>query len=98
MTHVTDRPVLWLSDSCTAAGWLEVAAPIGAQVVIEAGGRTQTSWVTAQSAVGGNKPPIVRFGLGDAALVDRLEVTGMDGQVWLVEAPFEARRRVTITP
>ena len=98
MTHVTDRPVLWLSDSCTAAGWLEVAAPIGAQVVIEAGGRTQTSWVTAQSAVGGSKPPIVRFGLGEAALVDRLEVTGMDGQVWLVEAPFEARRRVTITP
>jgi hypothetical protein len=98
LTDVIARPKLWISDSCTADGWLDVEAPVGAAVEVEAGGRTQTAWVTTQSGMGGVRPPIAHFGLGSATAVDRLTVTGLDGTVWKVTEPFEGRRKVVVAP
>ena len=97
LVHASDDPLLYLSDGCTAAGWLEVEAPHGSRVEVTAGGVTQTAWITTDSACGGARLPRAHFGLGDAAQVDALTITLPGGDTIAAEAPFEARRIVTLS-
>ena len=90
------RPLLYLSRGCTAEGWLEVEGPEGARVEVTAGGVTQTTWLTTQSGLGVATPPIAHLGLGDAQTVDLLRVVTLRGEIYSLEEPFEARRRVTV--
>ncbi len=90
---------LWMSQGCTAAGWLAVEAPVGSRVAIEVDGRTQTAWVTSDPGFAAAKTPEVWFGLGEAQAVDRLVVTLPWGEGSIeVEGPFEARRRLVVAP
>ncbi len=95
ITQIEDRPQLYLSDSCTEAGWLEVEAPIGSRVQVEAGGRTQTNWVKTDAGYQSHRAPRVHFGLGEAETIDRLTVTLPDGRA-LAATGIEARRRVVV--
>ncbi len=94
-----ERPLLFLSEGCTDASWLAVEAPIGSVVRVDAGGRTHTAWVTSDQGYGAAGAPQAWFGLGEAAGIDRLEVTLPWGAGILVaEGPLAARRRVRVLP
>ena len=96
VTDVVDPPRLYLSEGCTAAGWLEVAAPEGSRVEVDAGGRTQVAWTRSKSGYGGARTPIAHFGLGESTMVDQLRVTTSNGELTQTDAPFEGRRRVLV--
>ncbi len=98
VTQMDGRPLLYLSDGCTAAGWLEVEAPHGSVVRVTAGGETFTDWVRADAGYQATGPVVAHFGLGDAETVDALEVTLPGGEVLSVTQPFEARRLVRLIP
>lgn len=95
VTSMDDRPLLYLSDGCTEAGWVEVEAPIGSVVRVEAGGRTQTNWVKTDAGYQSHRPARVHFGLGSAQTIDRLTVTLLDGTT-LEATDIGARRRIVI--
>jgi len=95
ITDVEAAPRLYMSDGCTAAGWLEVSAPLGSKVEICTDGVVQTAWSTTESSWGGAKPPTVHFGLGDAQAVERVVVTLLDGRIATAEG-LEARRSLTV--
>ncbi len=93
-SQVTERPSLWLSDGCTAPGWLAVEAPLHARVEVETSAGVQTAWVTTESAYGAARPPEAWFGLGAHQQVDRVTVTLLDGRsAWFED--LGARRRIS---
>lgn len=97
VSDVVDRPLLYLSEGCTAAGWLAVEAPLGSRVEVEAGGRVQVAWIHPSSGFGAAGPLEAWFGLGDAQVVDRLRVSLPWGAgEYVLEGPLEARRRVRL--
>lgn len=95
VTSISGAHHLYLSDGCTAAGWLDVEGPIGAEVRVEAGGRTQVGWISSESGWGASRAPVVHFGLGEAQRVDRLEVRWSGLGVAVDD--LEARRTVVVT-
>ncbi len=97
VTDVVAPPKLYLSEGCTAAGWLEVAAPPGTRVELTAGGRDQLHEVTHESSYAASGPAVAHVGLADAQVVDKLTITTPDGRV-LEATDLPARRRVTVAP
>jgi hypothetical protein len=69
---------------------------VGAKLVVEAGGRTQTRWITA-GGVGfaSSLPPEAHFGLGDAERIDRVRVRWPDGR-WSEVTGLEVDRRTEL--
>jgi hypothetical protein len=65
---------------------LLVRAAVGARVRVTAGGRTQVREVRAGSSYLGQNDVRVHFGLGHAAMVDRIEVTWSSERVEVVGA------------
>ena len=98
LTRAGEPPALYLSQGCTAAGWLAVEAPIGSRVQVEAGGVVQTAWVVSDPGFAAAKTPEVWFGLGDTQGVERLVVTLPWDQGTIEAADFDARRRIVVTP
>jgi hypothetical protein len=94
VSQVVERPSLYVSEGCTAAGWLAVEAPPHARVVVETERGRQTAWTTTESAYGAARPPVAWFGLGDAERVERLIVTLPDGRTSEL-TDLAPRRRVT---
>ncbi|MFT4623904.1 MAG: hypothetical protein ACI8PZ_002560 [Myxococcota bacterium] len=90
---------------CGEAGWLTVrlrdeatanTRGIGAVVDVFVDGRRQRRWVTAGStSMFTGQDPEIHVGLGDADMVDRVEVRWPDGEVSVREA-FGSRQRLTI--
>lgn len=93
-SQAADRPLLYLSEGCTAANWIEVDAPVGARVEVMAGGRTQTDWVTLDSGYIATTLPRVHLGLGETDVVDRIRVTLPGGETLHAVGPIDARQRV----
>jgi hypothetical protein len=87
ITQLDGPPVLLRNDS-PVGSWLEVTledgkggiAPIGAEVRIKAGGRSQWRDVAAGDSYMSTHDPRPHFGLGTATVVDELEVKWPDGQ------------------
>jgi hypothetical protein len=90
------RPLLYLSDSCTEAGWIEIEAPLGSKVAVEVDGVVQTNWVRVDSGYLSTRPAVLHFGLGEAQSIDRLTITLPGGDVIEATAPIEGRRRVVL--
>lgn len=95
VTSLEGPPLFFLSDSCTEAGWLEVTAPRGSRVEIDADGATQTAWVRGDEGYLANGPPRVHFGLGEAEGVEAMRVI-LPGGGRVETGPFEGRRRVRV--
>lgn len=95
VTDVVERPQLYLSDGCTADGWIEVAAPIDSRVEVTAEGRTFTAWTKTHFGYGGARRPLAHIGLGRAQAVDGIRVTTPLGAVYDIPA-IDARRRVIV--
>ena len=94
---VVDTPRLYLSDGCTEAGWVSVSAPIGSRVRVDAGGRSQTGWVSQESSYGAGKPAVAWFGLGSAQELDAVQIDTPDGRSVSISGPIEARRTILLT-
>ena len=91
---VAGQPALWLSDSCTAGSWVEVAAPAGSRVEATAGGTTFTGWASHDSGSGGARASVVHLGLGQADTADvRVVVPG--GQVYTADGVATRQRLST---
>jgi hypothetical protein len=87
ITNLDAPPTLLRNDS-TVGSWLEVTledgkggiAPIGAEVRVTAGGRTQWRDVAAGDSYMSTHDPRPHFGLGAATMVDQVEVRWPDGR------------------
>ncbi len=96
------RPVLWM-NRCTPGSFVDVTLVgpepniqgFGAIVRVTAGGRTQLRELFNLRAVG-QGPARLHFGLGDAELVDRLEVLWPDGAASVAES-LPVRRVLEVT-
>ncbi len=94
VTALSEPSHLYLSDGCTANGWIDVAAPIDSRVEVTAGGVTHTAWAQTHFGYGGARRPIAHIGLGDQQTVERIVVTTPMGEVMGLEGTLEARRQV----
>jgi len=94
--EVEQRPLLLLSDGCTANNWLQVAAPHGSRVEIDVGEQTRTAWANTASSFGGVAEPVAHFGLGAATEVREIRVQLPDGESLLLADTVQARRRITV--
>jgi hypothetical protein len=89
----TDRPPhLLLSAGCTGARWLEVEAPAGTTARVWAGGRAQVASLQDRPGYRATAPARHRFGLGDLAEVDAVELILPGGDRVRAEGPFAADR------
>ncbi len=95
-------PLLW-DNPCTAGAWIavELIGPAGnregygAQVVVEAGGRSERQEMQALRAMS-QGPSRLHFGLGAATTVDRIEVVWPGGE--RVEAEgLDVNRVITVS-
>ena len=92
---IRERPLVYLSDGCTTAGWLEVQGPTGSKVTVTDGERTQVAWITRESSLGSAGPAVLHFGLGQQARIDTLEVVLPGGET-LRRFDFDANRRLQV--
>jgi hypothetical protein len=97
VTDLYTAPHLYMSDSCTEASWLRIEAPAGSKITLTAGDRTWVDHVTRESGYGAGQPANVHIGLGDRAVVDRLEIRLLNGTTLVHSTPFLANRLVRIS-
>jgi len=98
ITHLDAAPTL-LRNGSRSGSWLTVvcdlpgggANPIGTQVFVTAGGRTQRRDIAAGDSYLSSGDPRPHFGLGSVEIVDRVEVRWPDG-TRSVRAAVPARR------
>lgn len=90
---------------CGSESWIEVEprapAPntfaIGAKVRVTAGGLTHTRWIMAGgTGQYSGQPPVAHVGLGNAELIDSVEVIWPDGEVSSF-TDVDVRQRLSIT-
>jgi len=91
-------PYLLLSDGCTAANWMEVSAPDGTEVTLEAEGTVRAALAGSDPGFAASGPATAHFGLGASESVDRITLRIPGGEVVVLEGPIEARRRLSWTP
>ena len=96
ITDVEHRPLMYMSQGCTANGWLRVEAPIHSKIELTAGGRTQTAWIDTHSSFAASTQPEFHFGLGATNTVTSLVVTLPTGEKLATTEAFEARRKVKV--
>ena len=98
VSDVEHRPIMLLSDGCTANTWLEVGAPHGSRIEVTAGGETWVGWANTASSFGGAVEPVVHFGLGLIDTVDKVSVQKPDGIIVEYDGPLSTRRRIDLKP
>jgi hypothetical protein len=91
-------PWVLRSEGCTADAWLEVEAPVGAEVRVEANGVSRAALVTGEPGWGATRPAITHIGLGDVDTVDRLTLRLPGGDEVNLDGPFAPRRRIAYAP
>lgn len=96
VSDVEHRPMLLMSDGCTANGWIEVAAPHGSRVEVSADGETWVGWTNTASSFGGAVEPVFHLGLGTIDTIDGVRVETPDGSIVEYEGSLQARRRLTL--
>jgi enediyne biosynthesis protein E4 len=98
VTDIDDRPLLFMSQGCTANAWVAIDGPIGTRIEIEAGGEKQYATIESHSSFSGSRTARAHIGLGENETIDFLKLTNPDGSVYEVETPIEARRIITYIP
>ena len=97
VADVERPPWVLESDGCTADNWVEVTAPPGSKVTVEAGGHTWAALASQQDGWCGWAPPTVHVGLGSATTIDRITVRApWHAAATIVDVPV--RTRLTWTP
>jgi hypothetical protein len=98
MSDAARTPWVYLSEGCTADAWLEVDAPTGSEVLVEAGGVRRAARIDTESGWGSTGPARAHLGLADAEIVDRVTLILPGGARRVLAGPLEPRRRLTYTP
>jgi hypothetical protein len=83
-----------MSTGCTRANWIEVEAPPGATVRVDAGDRAWTTLATAEPGMGASAPAVAHVGLGEATEVTRIVLTIPWVGTRTLVGPVPARQRV----
>jgi hypothetical protein len=94
ITDASERPLLFISQGCTSNAWIEVDAPIDAEVEICTEESCQVGWVRTDSGWGGSQSPVLHFGLADSPEVYRIGVKILGGKSWIWDQMVESRRIV----
>lgn len=88
-------PRYFASTGCTASHWLEVEAPAGTEIVVEAGGRARAALASTEHGMGSTGPARVHVGLGDDAMIDRVTARlPWATEPVVLDGPIEADRRI----
>ena len=98
-----DRPPFLLRNDTPGGSWITVVLepkgggppPIGAQVTLQAAGRTQRRDVAASDSYASTHDPRLHFGLGAAETVDSVDVRWPDGRHTLLR-DVKARQFLTV--
>jgi len=73
------RPTLLENVTAAGAHWVVVDAELGTRIEVRAGGTTRTRQSSSGGSYASNNDPRLHVGLGDAAAIDRLDVTWPGG-------------------
>jgi len=103
LMSVLDGPPVLLRNQSAAGTWLTVvcevpggtAIPIGTQVTVTAGGRTQRRDIAAGDSYASTHDPRLHFGLGQARTADEVVVRWPDG-TRTVRTQVAAGRRLVV--
>lgn len=96
ISDVVERPRVYLSQGCTAEGWLAVTAPEHTTVTVELGSQVYSTVVSRDTGFSASSPPIAWFGLGSEAEIDRLTIVLPDGEI-ITARDVAGRRTIAVT-
>lgn len=85
-------PWLFLSDGCTSRSWLDVAAPPGTMVTVEAEGQRIVAMASDDAGYGSTGPSVAHIGLGEAASVEVVTLLPPGGEPVVLTGPFTPNR------
>ena len=90
-------PWMFMSQGCTQHNWIEIEAPHGSIVRVQAGGKEWTMLASEDPGFAVYQPSSVHIGLGDITHVDRIDVSiPYVGEAQLI-GPLSARRRLIVS-
>lgn len=103
VTHIGEPSALLLNQTATDNHWLQVQLvgvqserdAVGARIKISAGYLELTDWVVAGDGYLCRNEQVVSFGLGDATVVDRIEIAWPSGETQTIEQ-VPANRRILV--
>ena len=98
ISQVANRTLLYMSQGCTQANWVEIDAPIGSKVSITSDAGTQTDWSRVGRGYQSTARVPLHFGLGDDSVLSQISITLFDGQHFVLAGPFDARQRIVLRP
>ena len=89
VTALSAPAEIWMNDSTGQSHWIEIALQgtksnrdgIGARIKLAAGGKTQYNHMTTASGYASSSSVPVHFGLGEAPIVDEIEIRWPSGIV-----------------
>ena len=96
VTQASQRTLVYVSDGCTAANWVEIDAPLGSRVQVESASGTQTDWARIDRGYESTAWIPLHFGLGSDEVIDAILVDVPGGQQHRIEGPIESRRIITL--
>jgi hypothetical protein len=93
IVNLNDHPVLLRNEGGNLKAWLEVELvgrsssrdAVGARVTLDAGGFRQVAQKKNQTGYLSQSDPRLHFGLGDASLIDRIEILWPSGRTQVLE-------------
>ena len=98
VTQASQRTLMFISQGCTAANWVEINAPIGSRVSVRTASGVQTDWSRIDRGYESTGWIPLHFGLGADAVIDAIDIDLLGGERKRIEGPIEARRTITVTP
>lgn len=87
-------PHVLMANGCSDAAWLEVEAPSGSLVTIEAANLSRTALATSESGFASAGPSVAHFGLGDAGEVARIAIRAPEQPEVSLDGPITVNRVV----
>ena len=96
MADAFGDPWMFLSQGCTQNNWIEIEAPHGSIVRVQAAGKEWMMLASEDPGFAVYQPSSVHIGLGDITHIDRIDVSiPYVGEAQLV-GPITARRRLKL--
>lgn len=93
-----EGPRVLLSEQCTEAAWIEVEAPAGSRVEVQAGGRFQVAIATERPGFAASRPAVAHLGLGSTDQIDLVRVVAPGLAPAELHGPLQARQRLRWSP
>ena len=89
-------PWFYVSNGCTSDNWIEVSAPSGSTVAVNAGGKQWNMLASNNPGFAASQPAMVHIGLGEINKIDSIVVKIPYRGTATLQGPLETRRRLTV--